>query len=648
MLYPTVALGGVFIASTAFADEPALCGGYTDTAREASQMAEGPAKQKELDVLRRNTLRYRECLEARGIINRAKAPAPKVKTEARKSTKKSAPKETASVRSNQATSKGKRPAAPNPIPVEAPRDYIVAQNGQADFTTIQEAINKAGDNDTIWVRAGPISYASFNTFEKKGLQITGIPDFVTGKAPRVNATTPVELGFLARLDNFFVETLNCATALRINTSNTSLHNNQFRSVGSGLPSPTVNTFYTRVHTPQAPLGFFQYNTINESCGIALQVNGYLRSTNNLYLNSGRIQDVSGNRWDAIRLAQGSNATFANDAVFDSLGPAIVFSGAQRASVDGLRVRSVGERYKLFQFIDSIARPKISNTKFAGTLVERTKSYNSFSNCTAGTTCSSIEPAQNPNSTPNLDFFVDDSGGQPYSKIGDALAAATEGSIIWVYPGTYNENLIIAKNVTLRGIPDPVTGAKPKMTSSSTVTLQIGANATVVNLDIENLNGEHAVTIIEKAPMLIGNKISNKSSSTVGYAALAITNGQPYFESNLIVNNVASDHPAVIVGCFPPLSCTDAINGTAPKPTFVRNIIASSNGDAFVFQAASTSTLESNLVSTRGKIPLRFYHSSTAKITGLRIASSTAVQIWSAYGTGKPEAIGTRYITKWGE
>ena len=46
--------------------------------------------------------------------------------------------------------------------------------------------------------------------------------------------------------------------------------------------------------------------------------------------------------------------------------------------------------------------------------------------------------------------VDDDGGQDFKNIQDAIDFADEGDIVFVYSGTYYENVIINKSINLEG------------------------------------------------------------------------------------------------------------------------------------------------------------------------------------------------------
>ena len=48
------------------------------------------------------------------------------------------------------------------------------------------------------------------------------------------------------------------------------------------------------------------------------------------------------------------------------------------------------------------------------------------------------------------LYVDDDGGADFTNIQDAVDAASDGDVIYVYSGTYYENIVVDKSITLKG------------------------------------------------------------------------------------------------------------------------------------------------------------------------------------------------------
>ncbi|MCK4614292.1 MAG: PPXXXP-CTERM sorting domain-containing NosD-like protein, partial [Thermoplasmata archaeon] len=74
--------------------------------------------------------------------------------------------------------------------------------------------------------------------------------------------------------------------------------------------------------------------------------------------------------------------------------------------------------------------------------------------------------------------VDDDGGANYTKIQDAIDAAEDGDTIRVYEGTYSENVVVNKTVSLIG------------NGSANTTIDGGGNGNVVQItrDWVNMSG----------------------------------------------------------------------------------------------------------------------------------------------------------------
>ncbi|MFB6254172.1 MAG: dockerin type I domain-containing protein [Halobacteriaceae archaeon] len=71
--------------------------------------------------------------------------------------------------------------------------------------------------------------------------------------------------------------------------------------------------------------------------------------------------------------------------------------------------------------------------------------------------------------------VDDSGGADYMSIQAAITNATDGDVIEVQPGTYEEQLVITKNITLRA-PQGARLNGSNFSDFTSVAIKIGRNA----------------------------------------------------------------------------------------------------------------------------------------------------------------------------
>jgi len=82
------------------------------------------------------------------------------------------------------------------------------------------------------------------------------------------------------------------------------------------------------------------------------------------------------------------------------------------------------------------------------------------------------------------IYVDSGGGGDFTSIQDAINAANESDIIEVFSGTYNENIIINKTITLTG-----QGSNTVILASGTNTIIIEAdNVTISGFKINNIGG----------------------------------------------------------------------------------------------------------------------------------------------------------------
>jgi hypothetical protein len=97
----------------------------------------------------------------------------------------------------------------------------------------------------------------------------------------------------------------------------------------------------------------------------------------------------------------------------------------------------------------------------------------------------------------------------YESLAAALEAAAEGDVLSVNPGTYRENLVVEKVITLRAAEGP---GSVRIAPSAGVALTVRAPATVQDLSIEGQDTSAAALLIEGAtPELTGLRVTTRSA-----------------------------------------------------------------------------------------------------------------------------------------
>jgi len=106
------------------------------------------------------------------------------------------------------------------------------------------------------------------------------------------------------------------------------------------------------------------------------------------------------------------------------------------------------------------------------------------------------------------IYVDDSGGADYTNIQDAVNAANDSDTIYVYGGTYNENVVINKSLILTGG---------------------GSGITTINGE-----GDHTLKVTSDNVSISGFKIKNTAGSS--YACI-----QLYYVINCQINDIIAQY-----------------------------------------------------------------------------------------------------------
>ncbi|MEU8530009.1 MULTISPECIES: right-handed parallel beta-helix repeat-containing protein [Streptomyces] len=99
----------------------------------------------------------------------------------------------------------------------------------------------------------------------------------------------------------------------------------------------------------------------------------------------------------------------------------------------------------------------------------------------------------------------------YASLAAALEAAADGDVLTVAPGTYRENLVIRRAVTLRG-PEGQTGSV-RIAPVDGVPLTVRASATVQDLHVEGQDAAAPALLVEDGtPELLGLRIVTRSAA----------------------------------------------------------------------------------------------------------------------------------------
>ncbi|GGS17624.1 sporulation protein [Streptomyces humidus] len=101
----------------------------------------------------------------------------------------------------------------------------------------------------------------------------------------------------------------------------------------------------------------------------------------------------------------------------------------------------------------------------------------------------------------------------YASLAAALEAAAEGDVLTIAPGTYRENLVVERSVTLRG-PEGSPGSV-RLAPADGVPLTVRASAVIQDLHVEGQDAASPAVLVEEgAPELLDLRIVTRSSAGV--------------------------------------------------------------------------------------------------------------------------------------
>ncbi|WP_321431274.1 NosD domain-containing protein [uncultured Methanolobus sp.] len=181
----------------------------------------------------------------------------------------------------------------------------------------------------------------------------------------------------------------------------------------------------------------------------------------------------------------------------------------------------------------------------------------------------------------ISLIVDDSGGADYTTIQAAVNAAIDGQTILVYPGTYNENVNVNKQLNITS------------TGGAAVTYVIAANAnddvfdvtadgvTISGFNVSGATGDYRGGISLAPSSNYNTLISNIASNN--NKGIFLSNS----DNNLLTNNTA-------------LNNNDGIYLLGAENNVLTNNIASNNNDGIYLLGAENSVLTNNIASNNNR------------------------------------------------
>ena len=196
------------------------------------------------------------------------------------------------------------------------------------------------------------------------------------------------------------------------------------------------------------------------------------------------------------------------------------------------------------------------------------------------------------------WYVDDSGGADYEKIQDAINATEDGDTVFVYEGTYYENVIVNNMINLTG------------ESNEKVTISAGGSGDVVRIETDwvNMSGFSVINGDDDGIEIVGSANNRIFENNITNNSWGFYFGG-FSEYNTFVNNIISNNHHDGIGLWKSsyniLSNNTISNnneggihlsGSSEYNTLSNNTISNNNEDGIYIDESSYNTLLNNNIS----------------------------------------------------
>ncbi len=502
-----------------------------------------------------------------------------------------------------------------------PSTITVDDDGGQDYTTIQQAINNANSGDTIQVYPGTYNE---NVEVNKQLKVTStngatvthiVASYPGGSAIKLSHDGVKINGF-----NISGSTNMGIPGIEIVSSNNLLTNNTISNNYNGLWIFSNNNELINNTISENHIGLITYqsfgitirnSTINNNNGYGIDMSS---SENCIFENN----SIHGN-YAAISFYNTHNSTIKDNtlsennvglSIIDSINNTAINNRIFSNSINGIELNKAKESTIYNNYLNNSNNVKFTDncsgnvwniSKTSGQNIAggpylggnywlrpngtgfsqiNNTDLNSDGICDEAYTLQSGQVDHLPLATAPESIKVDDDGGQDYTTIQQAINNASNGNIIQVYPGTYNENLNVDKQLILIS------------TNGSTVTNIVASSSWIPTIKLNH----DGVTIQ-------GFNIS-------GATGMNNPGIQIFSADNRLIDNMISEND---VGVFIESSNNMLINNT----------ISDNNGFGLYIRNSRNHTLQNNLIINHGRHAIYFYNTSNSTIKTNTISENYA-------------------------
>ena len=196
------------------------------------------------------------------------------------------------------------------------------------------------------------------------------------------------------------------------------------------------------------------------------------------------------------------------------------------------------------------------------------------------------------------IIVDDDGSADFNNIQEAINNASTGDTVLVRTGTYYENVVINKSISLIGEDRDLTIINGSRMGN--VVWVTASNVCVENLTVQGSEASTSgILIVRSTGNVIGNnRIIDNSEGISLYNSYS----NMIFGNNITANNIDGIYLS-----------------SSSNNTFSDNIVCSNQDDGIYLYFSSNNTFSRNLISNNGLTGISFYSSGISVIRGNNIS-----------------------------